>query len=173
MKFHFVLAALTIVGALLPSAAKAALVYNVDMSFLSGATFSGKVTFSDDLTQALGVDGMLYGYVSDNPSYVGSGSDSITWVWDNGRASPEISSSFLLDGSPDNYMNLISFTYNFSDASSLQFVPTDYGNAVNFGDIMISGTISAVPLPGALPLFGRAIAGMAGVASKRKTRKSI
>ncbi len=144
---------------LIGGAANATVHSTVEMTFASGATFDGTITFSSGAESIVAVTGMLTGYEYGTYGYVGYGSDSINWVWDNNNYSSGVSnySNFLMDG-PGNayfggnggYTNWIQFAYNYSAAPVLTFTSgVSYGetdNYVNYSDPMVSGSISnAVP----------------------------
>jgi hypothetical protein len=144
----------------------------VDMTFQSGATFNGSVSFADDLSSVTGVTGTLSGYVYGNVGYFGSGVDPISWVWFPGVNQNTSGSTpfttFLMDGPPpldasdpndpaySIYSNFIVFSYT-SSGSDLAFAfsgsyqdPDNgfYATAVNSGadivDPFVSGTIGSV-----------------------------
>jgi len=81
----FIGALLTFCFAVSVVPAKADVVNNVNMTFASGASFAGTVSFSDDFTQVTGVSGTLFGYSPSIFGYVGGdASDPISWVWQPG-----------------------------------------------------------------------------------------
>lgn len=171
MTFRYLLAAVIISMGLAPFPADAAQIYLADMQFESGASFSGNLTFSDDLSQLTGVSGSLKGYdFSLNGPSSGS-SDAISWIWEPGynfADSPSTFGTYLMDGSASGFNNFIALTYGFAGAPNLQFVTSGIGNAVNGTDYMVSGNISPVPLPAALPLFGTAIVGLVGAGARKR-----
>jgi hypothetical protein len=68
--------------------------------------------------------------------------------------------TFLMDGASNGaYSNWIAFTYNFADVSNISFSASAYGNEIDYNDPMVSGTLSAVPEPGTLALFGLGLLG--------------
>ncbi len=139
-------------------AANGARVQAVHEVFASGAVFEGVVTFTNDYSHLLAVDGWLSG-----PNY---GNDHFTWIlapMDNfaeGYGS-QYGGNFLLNGSEsDNYYdNFITFTWDFSGAPGLVFAsPGDIlspfgGNNIYYSDPLVSGTLTAIPEPGPLGLL--------------------
>lgn len=176
------IAACTILAltAFLTTSAKAAQLESVSVQFQSGASFSGIVTLSDDLSSVLGVDGQLSGYSYDAFTYVGgSATDHIDWVLNPGinyAVTPNTVETFLLDGTPGDYLginNQLILTYDVSNAPQLVLSDADLGTAVNYTDVAIGGSISPVPLPTTWPLFATAI-GLLGLAgTTRRTRNQI
>lgn len=121
----------------------------VDMTFQSGATFAGIVTFADDLSVATAVDGVLAG-----DAY---GSQEVSWVWDDGLGNLSTGdanySTFLMTGSfetggSDDFIQL---GVNYSNPAQLTFTAGQslFGadNYIDFYDAMVSGTIREIPQP--------------------------
>ena len=155
------------------SAASASVVEAVNMTFQSGATFSGDVTFANDFSSYNAVTGTLSG----GPY----GTDSINWVWDanNYSTGPNNFSNFLMDGSGANevgsWSNFIQFAYNYSGAPTLSFTSgVSYGsfdNYVNYNDPLVSGSISsisAVPEPSTWAMMILGFAGIGFMAYRRR-----
>lgn len=159
---------------------------SLNMTFQSGATFSGTVTFVDDYSSVLDVTGTLTGYNFGTNGYTGSGSDAINWVWANGTNFSTGAfnySTFLMDGpgsgytSTGGYSNWIQLAYNYSAQPTLSFTSgVSSGNTDNFVDYedpMVSGSfgqVSQVPEPGSvLPAFlvGLAFIGILGYRLER------
>jgi hypothetical protein len=153
--------------AIFAAPAQASVVQSVNMTFQSGATFSGQVTFANDFSIVEAVTGTLNGYQFGTNGYLGSGSDSINWVWSNGAnfsSGADNYSTFLMDGPGSGYSNSgiysnwIQFAYNYSGAPNLTFTSgVSYGaydNYVDYQDPLVSGSIGAVPEPGSLTLLG-------------------
>jgi len=137
------------------------------------------VTFAPDYSYVEAVSGTLVDYQSGIYGYTGSGSDVIDGVYDEGTnfsSTPGVSSTFLMDGS---YLNYVDFTYNYTGAPllTLDNIPADgvigYPNNgvddISVPDAMASGSLSAIPEPGTLLLFGSGLAGLLG-AVRRKIR---
>lgn len=172
-----ILAAATLaVACALPSIARADHVEQVDMSFASGATFSGVVTIADDFSQFTGVNGTLTGG--------GYGTDAINWIWDdiNYSTGSNNLSNFLMDGTGTpgvggSYAWFVQLAVNYSNPSNLTFTHgASYGgtdNYVEYSDAFVSGTISAVPETSnaALVLLGLGMVGALG-RKARATRQA-
>jgi len=151
--------------------ARADVLENVVMNFQSGATFSGQLTFADDFSQLLAVNGLLSGG--------GYGSDPMTSIWNgsvNFSSGDGNYSNFLLDGTPDNYNNFILLAINSSDPTQLQFTTgasfAGDDNTVDYADAMVSGSIavvSNVPEAPAWSMFGAGLISM--LAALRMTRR--
>ena len=166
--------------------AQADSIYALSETFQSGATFNGNVTFDVDFN-AIAVNGVLTGYSTSQtgPVYVAGGSvidssisESINWVaWVSGNYAPApISQNRLNDADPSGSVsNHILFTIDFTNPASPSLsydTALDLYNGINasFGnyDPLVSGSVSAVPLPAAIWLFGSALAGFIGY-SRRKS----
>jgi hypothetical protein len=102
MSRHAIIIAATIAAASVPPwSAQADVILQVDMTFESGATFSGQVTFLDNFSRYIAVAGTLYGYQYGVSGYTDAAdSDSINWVWsaDNYSIGPKNFSNWLMDG---------------------------------------------------------------------------
>lgn len=147
-------------------------------TFGSGAVFNGTVTFQDDFSNVLAVDGWLTG-----GSY---GNDHINWVWDptTNFASgfgPQYGGNFLMDGTPGAWSYFIAFTWDFDNATNLQFSSPGGtysdssnvgGNNVNYVDPIVSGSIgSAVPEPATSALFGGGLLALAACMKRFRKRQ--
>jgi len=149
----------------------------VNLTYQSGATFSGTIAFADDFSSITGVNGVLTGYQDGTTGYTGSGSDSITWAYQPGLfAAPGIYGTFLFDGTPSvDYSNMIFFLYDYSNAPTLVLRP-DAGmlfGFVNMGDTMdplLDGSITPTPEPGTLLLFGSGLIALAAMARWKTAR---
>ncbi len=120
----------------------------VDMTFGSGATFSGIVTFADDFSVATDVAGTLSGSVY--------GAESVSWLYDGGSGNLSTGdanySVFLMTGTPvDGYIDSIQLAVNYNDPHQLTFTTgqsilgTD--NFIDYTDPMTSGTITEIIQP--------------------------
>lgn len=179
-------AAVLMSGTFISLDAKAAVVQSVDMTFQSGATFSGNVTFANDFSFVLDVTGILTGYQFSSTGYQGSGSDSINWVWLNGSnfsTGAGNYSTFLMDGagsgynSTGSYSHWIQFAYNYSGAPNLTFTSgvsiggTD--NFVDYVDPMVSGSIGAVPEPSTWAMMVLGFAGVGFMTYRRRRSAAL
>ena len=85
MKF-VAIAALAMAGLAATADAKADPIDNVNLTFQSGATFSGTVTLAPDYSYIEAATGTLTGYQYGTNAFVGSGSDAIDWAWNDRSA---------------------------------------------------------------------------------------
>lgn len=161
----------------LSGTANAMVVRTADFDFESGAEFLGEIFFSDDFSTVLGVNGVLSGYQDGITGFTGVGSTAISWVWLGGldfNPSPTQVATFLMDGSEDpfRYSNWISFAYDLSTAPNLILAPGGggYGFSINvdYDDPLVSGSLSAVPIPASLLLLFSGLAGMAALGRARE-----
>ena len=141
---------------------------HVHMTFESGGVFDGTVTFLDDFSAYVGVNGTLTGG--------SNGYDSVmSWVYDNTNYSL-VSGSFanyLMDGTPSEYENNIHLAYNYLAAPTLSFASgvSIYGidNTVNGFDAMTGGSITAVPEP---ETYAMVLAGLGLISMMTRRRKA-
>ncbi len=154
--------AVLIIAATAP--ASAGLIYSVNETFASGATFNGLVTFADDYLTLEAVDGWLTG-----GSY---GNDHFTWIWDNyNRAAtfgPYYGNNYLMNGTDhSHYSRWVTITWDFSAAPHLvlaspgRVFSSDGGNNVNYADELVSGSITSIPEPATAALVIPALAAFA------------
>lgn len=161
-----VLASLFAFAALAAPSAKADIIEQVNMTFQSGATFSGDVSFANDFSSFDAVTGTLTG----GPY----GTDSINWVWsgNNFSTGADNFSNWLMDGSNVGYTYYIQFAYNYADAPTLNFTSgVSYNgddNYINYSDPLVSGNISSVPEPASMALLGVGMIGTAVMARRRR-----
>jgi hypothetical protein len=164
MKLKSVFAAATVL-IVTACTANASVVEVVDMTFSTGATFSGTVTFADDFSSVSNVNGVLTGYQFGDPTYSSGFSDAINFV----STFPPFTASgtfgtYLLDApdtpDPNAYSHFIVFTYDFSGAPTLAFSSDGSGNSIDFLDPFVSGSIrsGSVGVPG--PVAGAGLPGL-------------
>lgn len=183
MRMSFAIAAIAALAAAAGTGAQAQVTRGLNMTFASGATFNGTVTFANDYSSVLDVTGTLHGYTTFG--FDGVSDDTIDWVWASGANFSSGSgnySTFLMDGpgsgynSFGGYSNWIQLAYNYSSAPTLLFTSgvsvngTD--NFVDYSDPMVGGSFSdngAVPEPAswAMMLGGFGLVGGA-MRSRRK-----
>lgn len=183
LKRIFLVLALVAAIGFVASQAKADQTDSVTMTFGSGASFKGTVTFSSVDNTLTEVNGMLSGYL-DGTVGPGAGSDPISWVYAPGfnySADPNFS-NFLMDTASltsSALFNWIEFTYSFTGGvpsfADPSFAPDGMGNSVQYvdslgntvSDPMVSGTVST-PEPSSLFLLGAGLATLLGAASKKR-----
>ena len=167
------------VAATMSNPAAATELLDVTMTFASGATFEGTVTFADDFSSYSAVDGQLFGY--QNGVYTGVGSTPINWVWTTGNwstGSNNFSNWLMGPGPQPTYDTYIQLAYNYADPANLTFTSgVSYGgtdNTVNYTDAFVRGSFGPVEAPvpepstWALMLFGF---GAVGFGMRRRKQK--
>jgi hypothetical protein len=172
---------LAVLSTVVAPGARADVVEAVDLTFQSGATFTGTVDLSDDYSIVTGVDGVLAGgpYTTQD----------IGWVWDlgvNRSTATDVFSTFLMSGTPGpatpnvdgaTFDDFVGFSYNYALASNITLSGIGTGNTVcdggkapnciDFTDLMVSGSIRAVPEPTSITLFLTTLLAVAFVVRKR------
>lgn len=163
---------------LISSSAYATRLETLSLAFQSGATFSGTVAFANDYTSVTGIDGILTGYDATDFSYVGGdATDHISWVLNPGynynySSTPNVFATYMFDGTPGDFYsvnNVLTLTYDYTSAPTLVLAAVGDGNSVNYSDLAVSGGLSPVPLPAALPLFAVALLGLTTLANRKRS----
>jgi hypothetical protein len=171
------------VGTGVATRARADIPETLDMTFASGATFTGTVDLANDYSSVTGVDGVLQG-----GTYV---TQTIDWVWVPGTnyagVVGDVFGTFLMSGTPGpgtpnsvgaTWIDFVNFTYDYTDAPVITFAAAGdtcsisgggpNPNCVDYTDPMVSGSISAAtPEPAAVILLATMLLGVAFMARKR------
>jgi hypothetical protein len=167
--------------------ASASVVETVNMTFLTGATFSGSMTFADNFSSILGVNGVLTGYQVADPNYSPLFSDTISTVNSNTTfpdlTAPGALGTYLFDGPESNFSHLIVFAYDYSGAPTLAFTSvfdsSGLANSVDFVDFLdplVSGSISpvaATPLPSTWTMLLLGLAGLGWMLGRPVRRAAV
>jgi PEP-CTERM motif len=175
------LAAITAAALAGAGVANADVIDQLNLTYASGATFIGTVDISDDFSTVNSFVGVLNGYDVGGGGYLGAGySDTITALapGDYGLA-PGTYFSQMVDDSGQNW---IDFGYSF-DASGITLSPggtdPEYynglsgSNNVSYADPLVDSTVTSVPEPGTLALFGLGLLSLGAMRLRRKICRSI
>lgn len=143
-------------------------IFQVTAQYQSGATFSGTVWFDDGAGIATDVVGTLTGYQEGQTVYSGTGSTFINWIWAGGSdyASGPAYGTFLMSGAEPAYAAFLPFTFLPPAAGGPVFSNDGYGNSVGYNDILVSGSITAIPEPATWAMMVVGF-GMIGLGSRR------
>ena len=160
-------------GLAFAGAAQADVNANVNMTFASGGTFAGVVTFANDYSNYHAVTGTLLGGTN---SY----NSAISWVWyagNNCSTGTNNFSSWLMDGTNvGDFSHFIQFAYNYTNAPVLAFTSgvsiNGFDNYVNYTDPMVSGSIASVPEPETYALMLAGLGLMGAVARRRSAKQT-
>ncbi len=131
-----------------------------------------------NLTEAVGVGSFADNFTFEvsQPSSVGAQVDNLNLSLTFDKITTSVLNISGLDvqlDSPSGQLTSASSGTSLSYANlkvntPYQFVVTGVGTGVAGGEYAIAYNVSAVPIPGALPLFGAALTGIAGFAGFRK-----
>ena len=178
-------AALALIAPNIPVSARAGVVEAVSMTFQSGATFSGLMTFADDFSSISAVAGTLYGYCSTFGAYYQPGtSTNITWLFNHGTnqsSAPGTFSQYLMDGqdlgSNSWFSNYLYFAYDYSNPSALGVTSNTYVYNTSYSpmnrDLLVSASISAVPEPSTWAMLILGFAGVGLLAYRRRNQSAL
>jgi hypothetical protein len=158
--------------------ANALVIKAADFTFQSGAQFTGQISFLDDLSAVAGVAGTLTGYQDGIFGYSGSGSVAINSLGLGGvdlNPLPNQVATFLSNGvSISLFSHFLSFAYDLALAPNILLAPGGTGSGfvinVDFGDSLVEGSLSEVPVPASLLLL---LSGLAGIGMMARSRKAI
>jgi hypothetical protein len=180
MKMRSIAAASLLAAGLAAQPASAAIVLPVETTYANGARFEGLVTFADDFSSILDVDGILYGYgyfgrTGSSYNYNPAASSVISWVWAGGAdfaGGADVYGTYLMSGTNTaNYGSFIQFGYDFSNAPALDFTTGGFPNSVNYTAAFTGGgLVGGVPEPATWLLFILGFAGI-GIMLRREQRQ--
>ncbi len=159
--------------------AEALVVASADFDFASGAVFTGTISFSDDFSTVLGVNGVLTGYQDAVTGYTGIGSTVIDALFLGGadfNPLPNQVTALLTNsvGGPFGFTNFMTLAYDLSSVPNILLAPGGPGLGfvvnVNFNDVLVEGSLTPIPVPPSALLF---LSGLAGIGVIGRSRKSF
>lgn len=164
MKNNLVVFILTVAGA----SASANVDKNIQMTFASGATFSGVGSFASDSSSLNAVTGKLTGYMPGSGIYSETSFSDISWVINSSTPAQKVFKTNLISYDPSltrpAFSHFILLQYNYSNPGDLNLF---LGN-VDTHDRMLFGSITPVPEP---ETYSMLLAGLGIIISIARRRK--
>lgn len=143
---------------------------NIQMTFASGATFSGLGNFAHDYSSLNAVKGELTGYAPGSGTYSETRSSVINWVINSSTPAENVFRTNLISYDPSGtrptFSHFILLQYNYSKPDDLNL----FSGGVDTRDRMLFGTITPVPEPEAYIML---LSGLGLIVSIARRRKQI